>query len=73
MRVVTTSQVDGDFEGMDLDRVFTLLNGQQWEQVRGRYRYVYMYMPQVEVLEEGGCFFLRVEGFGEDIEVRRVV
>ena len=72
MRVITTSRVDGDFEGMDFDRVFALQNGQQWEQVMGRYRYVYRYMPYVEVLEEGGRFFLRVEGFDENIEVRQV-
>ena len=43
-----------------------------WVRVLGRYRYVYRYTPHVKFLGEGSCFFLRVEGFGKDIEVRRV-
>ncbi len=72
MRVITESKIDGDFEGMDFDRIFTLENGQQWEQVQSRYRYVYLYMPRATVLEDGGKYLLRVDGFFEDIEVRRV-
>lgn len=72
MRTVAKSQIDGEFEGMDFDRVFTLVSGQEWQQVRGKYRYYYRYMPHVEVLEDKGRYYLRVEGFAEDIEVRRV-
>ena len=57
---------------MDYDKVFTLENGQQWEQVTSEYRYVYLYMPSVTVLEESGKYVLRVDGFSDDIEVRQV-
>ena len=71
MRVVATSQIDGEFEGMDFDRVFALVNGQRWEQVTQAYRYHYMYMPKVTVLGENGRCYLRVSGFDTLIEVRR--
>ena len=72
MREICTSQIDGDFEGMDFDQVFTLMNGQKWQQVENRYRYVFRYMPRAQVIEDRGSYFLRFDGFGEDIEVRRI-
>ena len=71
-QVVSTSQIDGDFEGMDFDRVFILFDGQEWEQVDVKYKYCYLYIPRVEVLLVSGRYYLRVEGFDEDIEVQRI-
>ena len=72
MRIVTQSQIEGEFEGMDFDRVFKLANGQAWQQAVGQYRYTYHSQPSVRVLEEGGRHVLDVDGFGELIAVRRV-
>ena len=72
MRVVSRTQIDGDFEGMDFDHIFALVNGERWQQVENKYRYTYSYCPQVEALEDGGRYFLRVRGFSEDIRVERV-
>ena len=72
MRIVSGAQIEGDFEGMDFDRIFELTNGEKWQQAEGRYRYQYRYRPHARVVEERGEYYLHVDGFGEKIRVRKV-
>lgn len=66
------SRIEGDFEGTDDEVVFTLDNGQRWQQVGYRYRYTYRYRPRVTIETSGNTGLMLVEGFSESIKVRRV-
>ncbi len=41
MDLITESSIEGECEGFDGDRVFELVNGQQWQQAVYRYKYRY--------------------------------
>ena len=66
------SRIEGEFEGTNDEVVFTLDNGQKWQQVGYRYRYVYRYRPRVTIEASGNSGSMLVEGFPEPIRVRRV-
>lgn len=72
MRVVYDSKIDDDFEGWDEDNIYELANGTRWQQVRFKFIYKYRYRPRARILEEGGRYFLEVDGMPETIEVCRV-
>ena len=70
-RVVTESKIDGEFTGWTGDGTYKLMNGQEWEQARYKYRYRYAYCPEARVVQEGGRYWLEVEGMDDRILVRR--
>jgi hypothetical protein len=72
MQLITQSRIEGEFEGFDGDRIYTLDNGQQWQQAHYKYRYVYKYRPVARIWNDGGKYTLDVEGMGEIIQVRRM-
>jgi len=67
------STIEGDFEGTDDEVVFTLDNGQKWQQIGYRYRYTYQYRPRVTIETSGPTGSMVVEGFSEPIRVRRIL
>jgi hypothetical protein len=57
-----SSRIDGEFPGFEQGRLFKLLNGQIWEQIDSRYRYVYRHGPEVTVFTAGdGSIRMQVE------------
>ena len=66
------TKIDGDFEGFEGDTIFTLLNGQIWQQIDGRYRYSYGYSPRVLIIVNGNTGKMSVEGIDVSITVMRI-
>ena len=71
MDLYKESRIEGDFEGFGGDKVYELVDGSRWEQVRYKYRYRYRYRPIVKIWKDGSRFYLDVECMDEKIEVRR--
>jgi hypothetical protein len=64
--------IDGDFEGWDGDTVFTLCNGQIWQQSSYDYTYHYAYRPDVLIYQTGSGYRMKVEGVNDTIRVIRL-
>lgn len=71
MKIICNSQIDGDFEGWDGDRVYALTDGTKWKQLHYFYEYVYSYMPHVKVFEDRRGTWFQVDGCSP-VEVQRV-
>ena len=67
---VIESNIEGDFEGWDGDKVYNLLNGQVWKQDEYIYEYVYTYQPDVVIYEIDGVCIMCVEG--TKVRVRQI-
>ena len=66
------SYINGTFEGWDGDTVFTLMNGQIWQQTGYDYMYDYDYMPSVTIFSGSGGCNLQVDGVDDTIRVTRI-
>ena len=66
------SSIDGTFEGWDGDTIFTLMNGQIWQQTEYDYMYDYDYMPSVTIFSGSGGCTLQVDGVDDTIRVTRI-
>ena len=65
-------QIEGKFEGWDGETIFSLTNGQIWQQAEYAYTYSYRYRPSVTIFfAVGGCK-MQVEGVDRAIRVRRL-
>jgi hypothetical protein len=67
------SRIRGAFSGWEGRTVFSLENGQVWRQVDGARFSVNLVDPTV-IIEKGvlGAFYLRVDGYGSRVKVKRV-
>ncbi|GES43142.1 hypothetical protein RsS62_23940 [Rhizobium dioscoreae] len=70
--MIINSRIDGDFNGTEDEVVFTLTNGQVWQQIGYKYRYRYRYSPRVQIFKNGSHHLMIVDGFPDPIKVRRV-
>ena len=68
-----TAKILGPFTGWDRDTVFNLDNGQVWKQIERDKFSVRLQDPTVTI-EKGlfGAYFLKVEGFGSRVKVKRI-
>lgn len=64
--------IDGDFEGWEGDTVFSLCNGQVWQQVSYAYTYHYAYRPAVLIYRTDFGYKMKVEGVDKTITVTRL-
>lgn len=64
--------IDGDFEGWEGETVFTLCNGQVWQQTDYAYSYHYAYRPDVLIYWDGYQYRMKVAGVAETIAVSRI-
>lgn len=71
-RIITQSQIDGDFEGYDDGKLFPLYNGQYWIQKNYLYWYHYSYMPRVTIYEYYGEFYLTIDGLDQFVAVEQL-
>ena len=69
---IIESWIEDDFEGTDDEVVYTLVNGQKWQQIGYKYHYYYRYRPRVRIEYSGTTGIMDVEGFPNKIEVRRI-
>lgn len=67
-----TSCIEDEFEGTDDEVVYTLDNGQKWQQVEYKYQYHYLYRPNVVIEYSGDTGIMYVSGFSDPIKVRRI-
>jgi hypothetical protein len=65
------SRIDGEFTGTEDEVVYKLENGQIWQQVGYKYRYMYKYRPEVSITGSSGNAVMIVDGFSDPIKVRR--
>ena len=71
-RGVIASQIEGTFNGWSGDTVFTLTNGQIWQQATYAYIYHHAYRPDVLIYPSRGGFEMRVDGVNEKIGMKRL-
>jgi hypothetical protein len=72
MELYKEGQIEGEFTGWDGDKVFTLTNGQKWQQAKYKYRYKYKYRPKIKIYKDGSKYFLWVDCMDEMIQVRKL-
>ncbi|WP_346837025.1 hypothetical protein [Microbulbifer sp. SAOS-129_SWC] len=73
MSIVEEGQLKGSFKGFkNRETVFEFYAGKTWKQNEYKYHYHYAYMPRAKVINEGGRYYLEVEGTNEKVEVKRV-
>ncbi|MGW8169866.1 MAG: hypothetical protein ACWGHH_07680 [Sulfurovaceae bacterium] len=73
MGIVEEGQLKGSFKGFkNRDTVFQFYGGRSWKQNEYKYYYHYAYMPYAKVVDNGGRYYLEVEGMNEKVEVKRV-
>ncbi len=68
---VIKSNIDGEFTGWDGDSVYTLMNGQKWQQYEYKYQYKYAYCPKVVIYDDGNGMVMKVNG--TSIRVKRII
>ena len=69
---VIESKIDGDSEGFEGDTIFKLMNGQIWQQIDGKYKYKYKFMPKVTIISSGNSGKMSIEGIDTTIRVMRI-
>jgi len=72
-RSVVESRITSNFEGLDMDKVFILANGQIWRQTEP---YIWIYisiMPKVTIYpSDSGVMKMQVEGIRRAVSVERL-
>lgn len=69
---VVESRIDGEFSGFDGETVFTLANGQIWQQSEYAYLYHYAYRPGVVIYRTDTGYKMKVDGVDREIGVKRI-
>jgi hypothetical protein len=69
---VVESRIDGTFNGWTGDTIFTLENGQIWQQSSYAYHYHYAYRPKVLIYPSGSVYKMHVDGVDDDIQVKQL-
>ncbi len=72
MDLKKATRLVGAFDGYDGDKIFTLANGEKWQQSRYKYKYKYAYRPSVKLWKDGSKHYLEFDCMDEMIEVKRV-
>lgn len=66
---VLESNIAGEFEGFEGEKVFKLMNGQIWQQVDLTYHYHYAYAPRVMIYQASGGTMMKVDGVEKAVRV----
>lgn len=70
--IVTEDELAGNCDGWDGTTIFTLTNGEVWQQSRFRSRQLHLCSPAIRVWRFRHSFWLEVEGIAEILPVQRV-
>lgn len=71
MHVERDCYINGAFKGWTGRGAYELTDGSVWVQSRYLYRYQYLYRPKARVVNDGGRYYLQVEGMEDRVQVRR--
>tara|TARA_B100000035_G_scaffold184159_1_gene157195 strand:- start:370 stop:870 length:501 start_codon:yes stop_codon:yes gene_type:complete len=66
---ITSSSIDGDWEGWNGENIIELYDGSIWEQLEYHYSYSYSYSPEVKILNKNGNYSMLVDGEDEWVDV----
>lgn len=71
MRVVEEGQLKGSFRGFKNRKTeFTFFGSRRkWRQDEYKYLYHYVYMPTARVIDDGGRYYLEVDGVRDRVAV----
>lgn len=70
---VIEGKIDGDFEGWEGETVYSLTNGQVWQQSSYHYHYHYAFQPEVLIYPSGSGYKMHVVGDSDqEIDVIRL-
>jgi hypothetical protein len=64
--------IEDEFEGWEGETIFTLCNGQIWQQSEYAYMYHYSYRPDVVIYRTSSGYRMKVEDVSETIGVERI-
>lgn len=62
MELIKKTKLRGVFEGFNENKIFTLISGEKFQQIRYKYKYYYAYCPDVKVFKDGGKYYLDIAG-----------
>lgn len=66
------NRIDGKFEGWSGDTLFTLVNGQIWQQSSYALARHHAYSPTVLIYRSGTGYKMKVDGVSHTISVKRL-
>ncbi|HVZ16143.1 MAG TPA: hypothetical protein VG897_03425 [Terriglobales bacterium] len=66
------SSIDSDFDGLEMDRVFKLTNGQVWQQVDAYIFFHFAFMPKVLIYKSSTSWMMKVDGVERAVRVQRL-
>jgi len=69
---VTESKISGTSKGFDGDTIFTLTNGQIWQQTEYYYHYHYSYRPDVLIYQSGSGYKIKIDDIDRSVGVTRI-
>ncbi len=69
---IIESSINGEFKGWEGESIYALMNGQIWQQSSYYYHYHYAYAPKVLIYQQGGSYFMQVQGVSQAVQVRRL-
>ena len=72
LQIVTSSSIDGEFEGWNGETTIILSNGEIWKQYNYKYEYNYSYNADVWVFSDGNSYFMKVEDLESAVEVTKI-
>jgi hypothetical protein len=67
-----SSTITSDFSGLNYGNVYTLWNGQVWQQTEYYVWYYYWYNPNVLIWYSGGMYYMKVQGIEHAVAVSRI-
>ena len=66
------THIDGEFNGWTGNTVWTMDNGQVWQQSQYSYHYHYAYRPRVIIFQSNYKWLMHVDGVNEQVQVERI-
>ncbi|NBC73458.1 hypothetical protein [Paenibacillus sacheonensis] len=66
------SKIDGEFDGFENGKLFTLQNGQIWKQTSYEYKYTYKFNPKVTIYKDGSSWYMMVDGVDKQVKVEQI-
>jgi len=66
-----SSCIADEFEGWNEDTIYELDDGSKWELISCVHSYMYDYRPKAIIWQDGGKYFLEVDGISDKQEVRK--
>ena len=69
---VIESTIISDFNGLEYGNIYELANGQIWQQTEYYIWYWYWFYPGVLIWNDGGIYWMKVEGIDHPVMVKKI-